>query len=327
MPHALHGNHPCPRASILPPARVSFPRSQFRLDAILSQRLRVDAELVDHLRDAGDVVVTTADEANKRFPGILLQYPYASKLGRFFGKIGIGCGPLFVELGEVRGEVKGEDAIVKGHGPDAGVILAPSEGLAAAEGGVNAEFTPCQQPDAQAPSTCFTLSSSPLSADHRMTTFLGLEKFQAQVLKVREAVLLSEDMSLALGNVLMGIDQHVDLDGFQVLHLIAQVSDPFPMHPHFLCDFAPTKDVVGDIAGQREVKLQLPCVLHDCGEFERFSMIAQYTPTVQACRFATDLVPRKVERAQNFVVRVLASGGYNALHWPSIRTRTAKMIY
>ncbi|KAI6875776.1 hypothetical protein KC323_g236 [Hortaea werneckii] len=118
-----------------------------------------------------------------------------------------------------------------------------------------------------------TSQRSPLSADHRMTTFLGLEKFHAQVFQTREAVLLFEDMPLALGNVLMGINQHVDLHGFQVLHLIAQVADPFPMHAHFLCDFAPTDDVVGNIAGQRKVKLQLACVLHDCGELEGFPVI------------------------------------------------------
>ncbi|KAI7360185.1 hypothetical protein KC320_g181 [Hortaea werneckii] len=50
------------------------------------------------------------------------------------------CFSIRTPLREVRSEVKGEDAIVKGHGPDAGVILAPSEGLAAAEGGADAEF-------------------------------------------------------------------------------------------------------------------------------------------------------------------------------------------
>ena len=106
---------------------------------------------------------------------------------------------------------------------------------------------------------------------HIVIAMIDLQR--REVLQIREAVFLFKDMPLALGNVLMGIDQHVDLDGCQVLHLIAQVADPSPMHPHFLCDFAPTDDVVGDIAGQREVKLQLACVLHDCGEFEGFPVI------------------------------------------------------
>ncbi|KAI6875777.1 hypothetical protein KC323_g235 [Hortaea werneckii] len=136
----------------MPSDRGTSPYTQIPKTSISSRRHSEPATAgwgSHHLRNAGDVVVATADEANKRFPGILLQYPYAGELGRFLGKVGIGCGPLFVELREVRSEVKvmldqfegiGEDAIVKGHGPDAGVILAPSEGLAAAEGGVDAEF-------------------------------------------------------------------------------------------------------------------------------------------------------------------------------------------
>jgi hypothetical protein len=61
---------------------------------------------VDHARYATDVVVTAADEAYEGLPGILSQDPDARELGRLLPEVGIGGGPLLVQLAEVWGEVE-----------------------------------------------------------------------------------------------------------------------------------------------------------------------------------------------------------------------------
>ena len=72
------------------------------------------AQLQDHLADARDVVVATADEGDQRLPGVLVQDADAREGGRAPGKVGVGKGPLGVEGGERGGE--GEVAMQEGAG-------------------------------------------------------------------------------------------------------------------------------------------------------------------------------------------------------------------
>ena len=58
----------------------------------------MNAQLLHHLRDPADVIVATADEATKRFPGGLLQNADASELRRLAGEVGIGQRPLGVKV-------------------------------------------------------------------------------------------------------------------------------------------------------------------------------------------------------------------------------------
>lgn len=66
----------------------------------------VEAQLMDHLADARDVVVAAADEADERFPGVLLENADAGEFGCFLGEVGVGKGPLLVQFREVRAEVE-----------------------------------------------------------------------------------------------------------------------------------------------------------------------------------------------------------------------------
>ena len=54
----------------------------------------VYTELLYHLRNADNVVVATANKANKRLPSVLSQDSHASELGGFLSKIQICRGPL-----------------------------------------------------------------------------------------------------------------------------------------------------------------------------------------------------------------------------------------
>lgn len=66
----------------------------------------VDAEFVDHLGDAGNVVVRGTDEADEGFPGVLAQDTDSGEFGSFLGEVGVGCAPLFVQVCQVGGEVE-----------------------------------------------------------------------------------------------------------------------------------------------------------------------------------------------------------------------------
>ncbi len=54
-----------------------------------------------HLRYPNDIVVTTTDEPNQGFPGILLEYSYSGKLRGLSFKICVGAGPVFIQLSQV----------------------------------------------------------------------------------------------------------------------------------------------------------------------------------------------------------------------------------
>lgn len=66
----------------------------------------VKAELLDHLRDARNVVVAAADEGDQGFPGVLAKDADAGELGGFFAEVGVLGRPFGVEGGEVGGEVE-----------------------------------------------------------------------------------------------------------------------------------------------------------------------------------------------------------------------------
>lgn len=56
----------------------------------------MEAKLLHHLRNADDIVVATTDEADKGFPGILLQDPHAGEFGGFLLEVRVCAGPLLV---------------------------------------------------------------------------------------------------------------------------------------------------------------------------------------------------------------------------------------
>lgn len=59
-----------------------------------------------HLRDATDIVITTADEPDQRLPGILLQDAHASERLCFLHEIRVGRRPLPVQLPGVDPQVE-----------------------------------------------------------------------------------------------------------------------------------------------------------------------------------------------------------------------------
>lgn len=73
---------------------------------VADQRAVVHAQLLDHLRDPGDVVVAAAYEADEGLPCILLQDAHAGEPGRFPLEVRVRGRPLFVELYQVRGQVE-----------------------------------------------------------------------------------------------------------------------------------------------------------------------------------------------------------------------------
>jgi hypothetical protein len=73
---------------------------------VFNQRPIMRAQLLYHLGYPRNVVVARTNEANQRLPGILLQNADASELWCPLPEIGIGGGPLFVEVLEVVLEVK-----------------------------------------------------------------------------------------------------------------------------------------------------------------------------------------------------------------------------
>jgi len=68
---------------------------------IANQPAIMPTQLIHHLGDPNDVVVTAANKADECFPCILFEYSYAGELWRLFPEVGVGRGPLLVELSEV----------------------------------------------------------------------------------------------------------------------------------------------------------------------------------------------------------------------------------